>query len=68
MLKFGFCLYRYVLNAIYCILGAPTSRLGGGPNHLAPALREGPPFESFALSFCIVLLKRTLITPEQRFS
>jgi len=23
---------------MYCILGAPTSRFGGGPNHLAPAL------------------------------
>jgi len=23
---------------MYCIHGAPTSRLGGAPNHLAPAL------------------------------
>jgi len=28
----------YVLNAVYCIVGAPTSRFGGPPNHLAPAL------------------------------
>jgi len=27
----------YALNAIYCILGAPTSRLGGAPS-AGPAL------------------------------
>jgi len=33
-----FCLRKYyVLNVVYCILGAPTSRFGGS-NHLAPAL------------------------------
>jgi len=29
----------HVSNAIYCILGAPKSRLGG-PNHRAPALAQ----------------------------
>ena len=37
-IKVCFCLYKYyVLNAMYCVLGAPTST-HGGPNHLAPAL------------------------------
>jgi len=34
----AFVYINTVLNAMYCILGAPSSRLGGAPNHLAPAL------------------------------
>jgi len=37
----AFVYINTVLNAMYCILGAPSSRLGG-PHHLAPALVATP--------------------------